>query len=132
MFFSLAVSVLPGSAPTVELHVQGSELLEESLVWADISVLAHGLQSLHQRQVLMDHQVGQHQRRGAAEAHRTVDQHLTCGGAESTLDEVCSRIEERAQVKAAHVESLHSEVRDPSVSVETRSSVYIKFTVSSV
>ena len=41
--------------------VQAVELPEETPVGDDASVVLHRLDGLHQRQVLSDHQVGQHQ-----------------------------------------------------------------------
>lgn len=41
--------------------VQAVELAEETAVRDDAPVVLHGLDGVHQRQVLSDHQVGQHQ-----------------------------------------------------------------------
>lgn len=42
--------------------VQTVELAEEAAVGDDAAVVFDGFDGLHQRQVLSDHQVGQHQR----------------------------------------------------------------------
>lgn len=67
--------------PAVQLLVQLSQLLQEARVWRDVPVGAHRLDGVRQGQALVDHQVGQDQGGGAAQAHGTVDQHSTCGSA---------------------------------------------------
>lgn len=58
--------------------VQAVELAEETPVGDDASVVLHRLDGLHQRQVLSDHQVGQHQSGRAAHSHDAVHQHFAC------------------------------------------------------
>ena len=62
----------------VQLLVELSKLLQETIVWGDVPVGADTFDGVRQRHVLMDHQVGQDQGGRSAETHRTVDEHLTC------------------------------------------------------
>lgn len=62
----------------VQLLVELSKLLQETIVWWDVPVGADTFDGVRQRHVLVDHQVGQDQGGRAAETHRTVDEHLTC------------------------------------------------------
>lgn len=58
--------------------VQAVELAEETPVGDDAPVVLHFFDGLHQRQVLSDHQVGEHQSGRAAHSDSAVDQHLPC------------------------------------------------------
>ena len=61
----------------MELSVQRSELLQEAGVGADVAAGTDGSDGVGQCQVLVDHQVGQHQGGGAALTHHAVHQHLS-------------------------------------------------------
>ena len=60
-----------------ELAVQFDELSEETSIRDDTPVLFYNTNSLHQGQVLLQHQVGQDQGGGAAHSYMTVHQHYT-------------------------------------------------------
>lgn len=57
---------------------------------------------------------------------------LTSRGAHGTLDKLCRRVEERTEVKRAHIKRLHTVICDVCVSVITDPSVNIKLPVSCV
>lgn len=65
----------PGRLSAVQLFVQFSELLQETGVGWDVSVGADGFNCVHQRHVVVDHEIGQDQSGWAAEAHGAVDKH---------------------------------------------------------
>lgn len=102
--------------------VQAVELAEEPSVGDDASVVLHGFDGLHQRQVLSDHQVRQHQSGRAAHSHCAVDQHLTSID-EGFVDELSSRIEVDAHVEGGGIMSLDAVISDvhPSVILGTAS-----------
>lgn len=76
----------------VQLFIQLSKLLQEPRIWWDVPVGADSFNGIHQRHVLVDHQVGQDQGGRAAETHCTVDEHFTCrlAGREKTQIEELS------------------------------------------
>lgn len=57
---------------------------------------------------------------------------LTCGRAQSVLDETGSSVKEGAQVKGWHVESFHSMISDIGVSVEALPRVHVELPISSI
>lgn len=67
------------SACAKELAVQLDKLPQETSIGVNAAVLLHGTNGLHQRQVLLQHQVGQHQRGGAAHSDVTVHQNRAWG-----------------------------------------------------
>ena len=69
-------SSAPSSAG-VQLSVQRSELLQEAGVGADVAAGTDSSDGIGQGQVLVDHQVGQHQGGRATLAHHAVHQHLS-------------------------------------------------------
>lgn len=58
--------------------VQGEELSQEAPVGDDASVVLDFLDGLHEGEVVVQHEVGQHQRGGSAHSHGTVHQDLPC------------------------------------------------------
>lgn len=62
-----------------ELAVQLDKLPQETSIGINAAVLLHCTNGLHQRQVLLQHQVGQHQRGRAAHSNVTVHQNLAWG-----------------------------------------------------
>lgn len=59
-----------------KLSVQFDELPEETSIGVNATVIFHCTNSLHQRQVLLQHQVGQHQCGRTAHSHVTVHQNF--------------------------------------------------------
>lgn len=62
-----------------KLAVQLDELPQETSIGVNAAVFLDRADGLHQRQVLLQHQVGQHQRGRAAHPNVTVHQNLTWG-----------------------------------------------------
>lgn len=62
-----------------ELAVQLDQLPQEPPIGIDAAVLLHRTNGLHQGQVLLQHQVGQHQRGRAAHSNVAVHQNLAWG-----------------------------------------------------
>lgn len=58
--------------------IQGQELPQEAPVGDDASVVLDLLDGLHEGEVVVQHEVGQHQRGGPAHAHGAVHQDLPC------------------------------------------------------
>lgn len=59
-----------------KLVVQLNELPQETSIGVDAAAFLHRADGLHQRQVLLEHEVGQHQRGRAAHTNMTVHQNL--------------------------------------------------------
>lgn len=94
-----------------ELVVQFDELSEETSIGDDTPVLFHSTNSLHEGQVLLQHQVSQDQGGRAAHSYVTVHQHFA-SSAESPVDKVCCCLEVDAHVKVTGITSVYAHIGD--------------------
>ncbi|KAJ8361633.1 hypothetical protein SKAU_G00181580 [Synaphobranchus kaupii] len=65
-------------SPETDGPLQTPELAQEARIGADVPVAPDGVDGVQQREVLTDHEEGQHQGCRATDPHRAVDKHLPC------------------------------------------------------
>lgn len=93
-------SVLP-----LPLKVQVQQQSQEVPVGIDGSFLDDAPYGRVQRHVVIQHQIRQHQRRGAAHSHDAVHQNFSVRSAESFVNEICCRFEVNVQIEVCGVVS---------------------------